>query len=169
MLEHVVRVPVTQLRGIAAVVDCSGLSMTHAYYLTPTHIRRMISVVQVSREEEKSYSSFDIFHTFNASCRMFSVGLYILICHKCIMITNHILYKPFVQEVFPLRFKALHFVHEPSIFDWVFSLVKPFLSETIKGRVSILSELISDYITNVNYVCQNSHQKQELSAMISSY
>lgn len=85
------------------------------------------------------------------------------------MITNHILYKPFVQEVFPLRFKALHFVHEPSIFDWVFSLVKPFLSETIKGRVSILSELISDYITNVNYVCQNSHQKQELSAMISSY
>lgn len=51
MLEHVVRVPVTQLRGIAAVVDCSGLSMTHAYYLTPTHIRRMISVVQVSMED----------------------------------------------------------------------------------------------------------------------
>nr|XP_027234913.1 alpha-tocopherol transfer protein-like [Penaeus vannamei] len=89
MLEHVVRVPVTQLRGIAAVVDCSGLSMTHAYYLTPTHIRRMISVV---------------------------------------------------QEVFPLRFKALHFVHEPSIFDWVFSLVKPFLSETIKGRLHFHGE-----------------------------
>lgn len=47
ILEHVVRVPVTQLRGVAAVVDCAGLSMTHAYYLTPTHIRRMISVIQV--------------------------------------------------------------------------------------------------------------------------
>ncbi|KAK8733383.1 hypothetical protein OTU49_006612 [Cherax quadricarinatus] len=89
MLEHVVRLPVTQLRGIAAIVDCAGLSMTHAYYLTPTHIRRMISVI---------------------------------------------------QEVFPLRFKALHFVHEPSIFDWVFSLIKPFLSETIKGRLHFHGE-----------------------------
>lgn len=43
-----------------------------------------------------------------------------------------------LQEVFPLRFKALHFVNEPSIFDWVFSLIKPFLSETIKGRVSTI-------------------------------
>ncbi|XP_068234911.1 alpha-tocopherol transfer protein-like isoform X2 [Palaemon carinicauda] len=89
MLEHIVRVPITQLRGITAVVDCAGLSMTHAYYLTPTHIRRMISVI---------------------------------------------------QEVFPLRFKALHFVHEPSIFDWVFSLVKPFLSDTIKGRLHFHGE-----------------------------
>ncbi|XP_069175704.1 LOW QUALITY PROTEIN: alpha-tocopherol transfer protein-like [Procambarus clarkii] len=89
LLEHVVRLPVTQLRGIAAVVDCAGLSMTHAYYLTPTHIRRMISVI---------------------------------------------------QEVFPLRFKALHFVHEPAIFDWVFSLIKPFLSDTIKGRLHFHGE-----------------------------
>ncbi|KAK7073867.1 hypothetical protein SK128_017253, partial [Halocaridina rubra] len=89
ILEHIVRVPVTQLRGISAVVDCAGLSLTQAYYLTPTHIRRMISII---------------------------------------------------QEVFPLRFKALHFVHEPSIFDWVFSLVKPFLSETIKGRLHFHGE-----------------------------
>ena len=47
VLEHVVRLPVTQLRGVAAVVDCAGLSITHAYHLTPTHIRRMISVIQV--------------------------------------------------------------------------------------------------------------------------
>lgn len=47
VLEHVVRLPVTQLRGVAAVVDCAGLSMNHAYHLTPTHIRRMISVIQV--------------------------------------------------------------------------------------------------------------------------
>ena len=47
VLEHVVRLPVTQLRGVAAVVDCAGLSMNHAYHLTPAHIRRMISVIQV--------------------------------------------------------------------------------------------------------------------------
>ncbi|MPC46028.1 Alpha-tocopherol transfer protein-like [Portunus trituberculatus] len=92
VLEHVVRLPVTQLRGVAAVVDCAGLSMTHAYHLTPAHIRRMISVI---------------------------------------------------QEVFPLRFKALHFVHEPAIFDWVFSLIKPFLSETIKGRLHFHGEDLS--------------------------
>ncbi|CAL4063637.1 unnamed protein product, partial [Meganyctiphanes norvegica] len=84
LLEHIVRLPVTQLRGVAAVVDCSGLSMTQAYYLTPTHIKRMISII---------------------------------------------------QEVFPLRFKALHFVNEPNIFDWIFSFVRPFLSETLQGRL----------------------------------
>ncbi|KAK8400657.1 hypothetical protein O3P69_002456 [Scylla paramamosain] len=92
VLEHVVRLPVTQLRGVAAVVDCAGLSMGHAYHLTPAHIRRMISVI---------------------------------------------------QGVFPLRFKALHFVHEPAIFDWVFSLIKPFLSETIKGRLHFHGEDLS--------------------------
>lgn len=92
VLEHVVRLPVTQLRGVAAVVDCAGLSMAHAYQLTPTHIRRMISVI---------------------------------------------------QEVFPLRFKALHFVHEPAIFDWVFSFIKPFLSDTIKGRLHFHGEDMS--------------------------
>lgn len=108
-----------------------------------------------------------ICHSFNALCRKVSVELYIPICNICMKISNHILYKPFVQEVFPLRFKALHFVHEPSIFDWVFSLVKPFLSETIKGRVSILAVLLLDYVSIVNHISQNSHHKHELSPVIS--
>lgn len=48
LLEHVVRRPVTQLKGITAVVDCAGLGRTHAYNLTAAHIRRMIAVVQAS-------------------------------------------------------------------------------------------------------------------------
>ncbi|KAF2354432.1 CRAL-TRIO lipid binding domain [Trinorchestia longiramus] len=84
LLEHVVRRPITQLKGIAAVVDCAGLGRTHAYNLTAAHIRRMVAVV---------------------------------------------------QEVFPLRFKALHFINEPLMFEWMFSLVKPLLSDTIKKRL----------------------------------
>uniref|UniRef100_A0A2P2IBN3 Alpha-tocopherol transfer protein-like n=1 Tax=Hirondellea gigas TaxID=1518452 RepID=A0A2P2IBN3_9CRUS len=84
LLEHVVRCPITQLKGVAAVVDCQGLGRNHAYNFTPAHIRRMLAVV---------------------------------------------------QEVFPLRFKALHFIHEPIMFEWMFSIVKPLLSETIKGRL----------------------------------
>ncbi|KAB7501350.1 Alpha-tocopherol transfer protein-like, partial [Armadillidium nasatum] len=85
ILEHIVRLPITQLKGVAAIVDCKGLSFNQVSYFSTAHIKRMVSLI---------------------------------------------------QEIFPLRFKALHFVNEPSVFDWVFSLVKPFLSETIKGRVS---------------------------------
>ncbi|XP_018009768.1 alpha-tocopherol transfer protein-like [Hyalella azteca] len=84
LLEHAVRNPVTQLKGIAAVVDCAGLGRTHAYNLTAAHVRRMVAIV---------------------------------------------------QEVFPLRFKALHFINEPLMFEWMFSLIKPLLSDTIKKRL----------------------------------
>ncbi|XP_076048732.1 alpha-tocopherol transfer protein-like isoform X2 [Oratosquilla oratoria] len=119
ILEHIVRIPVTQLKGIVAVVDCSGLSMTHAYYLTPTHARRMISIIQGCEQDEGMTC-----HPGGAKKRRRGV-------------VNG------SGEVFPLRFKALHFIHEPSIFDWIFSIVRPFLSEKINGRLHFHGEEIS--------------------------
>ena len=40
-----------------------------------------------------------------------------------------------LQEAFPLRFKGMHAVHEPSIFGYIFAIVKPFLKEKMASRV----------------------------------
>lgn len=40
-----------------------------------------------------------------------------------------------VQDSFPARFKAVHIVNEPAVFDVVFAITKPFLSEKLKSRI----------------------------------
>jgi hypothetical protein len=41
-----------------------------------------------------------------------------------------------VQETFPLRFKGFHIVNEPFYFDAVMAVLKPFLKEKIRKRVT---------------------------------
>ncbi|TRY72381.1 hypothetical protein TCAL_04745 [Tigriopus californicus] len=40
-----------------------------------------------------------------------------------------------IQNTFPLRFREIHIVNESYLFDIVFALIKPFLSETIRSRI----------------------------------
>jgi len=40
-----------------------------------------------------------------------------------------------IQNTFPLRFREIHVINESYLFDIVFALIKPFLSETIRSRV----------------------------------
>ena len=42
-----------------------------------------------------------------------------------------------LQESFPMRLKAIHFVNEPAVFGAIFSLVKPFLKEKLVKRVYV--------------------------------
>lgn len=42
-----------------------------------------------------------------------------------------------IQEAFPMRFKAFHILHEPFYFDAILALLKPFLKEKIRNRVSM--------------------------------
>jgi alpha-tocopherol transfer protein len=43
-----------------------------------------------------------------------------------------------VQEAFPMRFKAFHVLHEPFYFDAILAMLKPFLKDKIRRRVSVL-------------------------------
>lgn len=43
-----------------------------------------------------------------------------------------------IQEAFPMRFKAFHILHEPFYMDAILAVLKPFLKEKIRKRVSIL-------------------------------
>eukprot|EP00095_Tigriopus_kingsejongensis_P000607 maker-scaffold95_size379157-snap-gene-2.40 protein:Tk00607 transcript:maker-scaffold95_size379157-snap-gene-2.40-mRNA-1 annotation:"hypothetical protein CAPTEDRAFT_176851" len=40
-----------------------------------------------------------------------------------------------IQNTFPLRFREIHIINESYLFDMVFALIKPFLSETIRSRI----------------------------------
>lgn len=42
----------------------------------------------------------------------------------------------FIQDAMPLRLKEVHFVKQPFIFNMVWALIKPFLKEKLKNRVS---------------------------------
>jgi CRAL/TRIO domain len=41
-----------------------------------------------------------------------------------------------VQESFPMRFKAFHVLNEPFYFDAILAVLKPFLKDKIRRRVS---------------------------------
>lgn len=46
----------------------------------------------------------------------------------------------FVQFAIPIRIKEIHFVKQPFLFNMVWQIMKPFVKEKLKGRVSRLAE-----------------------------
>ena len=62
------------------------------------------------------------------------------------IITSHMYWENaltsiFFQNTFPLRFREIHILNESYLFDIVYTLTKPFLSERIRNRVIKLSEI----------------------------
>ena len=48
----------------------------------------------------------------------------------------------FYQDSFPLRFKGMHLINEPTFISYVFTIVKPFMKEKLASRVSYTCTLI---------------------------
>lgn len=47
-----------------------------------------------------------------------------------------------VQEAFPMRFKAFHILHEPFYFDAILAVLRPFLKDKIRKRVSFILHIL---------------------------
>lgn len=56
-----------------------------------------------------------------------------------------------VQETFPLRFKGFHVINEPFYFDAIMAVLKPFLKEKIRKRVSLRIIIILFFISDEKY------------------
>jgi len=83
-LELLAREPETQVSGIAALVDMSGLCWSHWKQLSVDYISCMVATV---------------------------------------------------QGAFPIRFREIHVVNEYGVFQAVYALVRPFLTEKIRNRL----------------------------------
>jgi len=83
-LELLAREPETQVSGIAALVDMSGLCWSHWKQLSLDYISCMVATV---------------------------------------------------QGAFPIRFREIHVVNEYGVFQAVYALVRPFLTEKIRNRL----------------------------------
>ncbi|KAL4217917.1 hypothetical protein ACF0H5_022656 [Mactra antiquata] len=40
-----------------------------------------------------------------------------------------------LQDCFPMRFKGIHYVNEPAVFDYVFAIIRPFMKQKILDRI----------------------------------
>lgn len=50
----------------------------------------------------------------------------------------------FVQFAIPIRIKEIHFVKQPFLFNMVWQIMKPFVKEKLKARVSRICELYTE-------------------------
>ena len=57
-----------------------------------------------------------------------------LTCRTATITISHCF--PFIQYAMPCRLKGIHYINVPHFFEYMFSIVKQFLSEKIQKRVS---------------------------------
>ena len=72
------------------------------------------------------------------------MGLAFIISAHCLGIlwisvrTHSFLY---FQDSFPLRFKGMNAINEPTVFGYIFSIIKPFLKEKTRSSVSTVPQI----------------------------
>ena len=61
----------------------------------------------------------------------------------------------FFQDCFPMRFKGIHYLNEPIIFDAIFAIVRPFMKEKILQRVSVCTVNVLKFGTHLIILFSN--------------
>lgn len=105
----------TQRRGVKVIFDLEGWSLSHALQMNPFLARRISSVLSVTRP------TVIVFEPPDWLLRRLTGGLWLPL-----------------QDSFPLKVRGIHLVNEPMFFHPVFAMIRPFLPEKIRQRVSRL-------------------------------
>jgi hypothetical protein len=58
-------------------------------------------------------------------------------CRNCRLPYNieHVYF--YFQDAFPARFKGIHYINEPAVFDYIFAIAKQFMKEKTVSRVRL--------------------------------
>lgn len=118
----------TQRRGLKVIFDLQGWSLSHALQFNPFLAGKISSVLSV------------LYQPFGCVWATWLVvsGHHVTVCPWL-----------FIQDSFPLKVRGIHLLNEPMFFHPVFAMIRPFLSEKIRQRVSGLVTYSSVLSLNV--------------------
>ncbi|XP_052762894.1 alpha-tocopherol transfer protein-like isoform X1 [Mya arenaria] len=113
----------TQVTGIVMMMDLNGMGFAQAKNISPFYAKRVASLLQ---EPEAQITGIVLVTDFKSFGWKHARRLKPLYAKRMIKI---------LQDCFPMRFKGIHYLNEPAIFDYIFAIVRPFLKEKILSRV----------------------------------
>ena len=125
LLEMIVREPKTQIAGLIMIVDMSGFGFGQVMHVTTDYVKSVANMIQV-----RTFASTLLFQILKLMSLM-----------------------SLFQNSFPMRFREIHIINESSLFHIVFSLIRPFLSERIRSRVSLKCSLKFTILSRCSSYC----------------
>lgn len=113
----------TQMRGMVVVFDFNNFGMNKMRDLTPTRLKVVADLVQV---------------------RLNWINGRLLLC---LGVHSDSAYWPptFLQDTFPLKIQEIHMVNNPWYVHIILSMIWPFLTQKLRGRVSTPALSILNY------------------------
>ncbi|XP_048727430.2 alpha-tocopherol transfer protein-like isoform X3 [Ostrea edulis] len=131
-LSKIIQDEATQVNGVVMVMDLEGVGWAHAKSISPFYAKRAMSLLQ---EEETQINGMMMImdlkkvgwkHVKNIS-PMYSKKILSLL-----------------QDAFPARFKGIHYINEPAVFDYIFAIAKQFMKEKTVSRLHFHGKNVSE-------------------------
>ncbi|XP_060565186.1 alpha-tocopherol transfer protein-like isoform X3 [Ruditapes philippinarum] len=113
----------TQITGIIMIVDLDDLGLNHAKNISPFYAKKISGLLQ---EEEAQISGIILLADLKSMGWKQTRRLKPLLARRIIGL---------LQDSFPMRFKGIHYVNEPVIFDMIFAVIRPFMKQKILDRI----------------------------------
>ncbi|WAR15866.1 TTPAL-like protein [Mya arenaria] len=102
----------TQVTGIVMMMDLNGMGFAQAKNISPFYAKRVASLLQ---EPEAQITGIVLVTDFKSFGWKHARRLKPLYAKRMIKI---------LQDCFPMRFKGIHYLNEPAIFDYIFAIVR---------------------------------------------
>ncbi len=119
------RDPRVQIHGWVGLIDLEGITTAHVQQMTPQFVKNAVKCWQVIHNKHMpSLTRWTRRNNYPLN-----------LCFK---------------ETYPARIKGIHFINYPKIFDVALSVIKMFLKDKTKDRVSV---------QNRPWICRRLHSK----------
>nr|XP_034326775.1 alpha-tocopherol transfer protein-like [Crassostrea gigas] len=122
-LSKIIQDEVTQVNGLIMVTDLNGIGWAHAKNMSPLYAKRVTSLLQ---DEESQINGILMIMDLKRVGWKHVKNISPLYSKRMMSL---------LQDAFPARFKGLHYLNEPAVFDYIFAIVKQFMKEKTVSRL----------------------------------